>query len=108
MVVLFFLILLKRNQKTFSCCSSKKVVRERIQPFVGLKFVFVPQGGNVRVSFNPHGGAYSLVGTDCLKSKEQSTMNLGWLDAGTIMHEFGHVLGMIHEHQNPRENLFHG
>lgn len=80
----------------------KKIVRERIQPLVGLKFVFVSQGGNVRVSFNPNGGAYSLVGTDCLKSEEQSTMNLGWLDAGTIIHEFGHVLGMIHEHQNPK------
>lgn len=80
----------------------KKVVRERIQPIVGLKFVFVPQDGDVRISFNPYGGAYSLVGTDCLKSTEKSTMNLGWLDAGTIMHEFGHVLGMIHEHQNPK------
>ena len=80
----------------------KKIVRERIQPLVGLKFVFVPQGGNIRVSFNPHGGSYSLVGTDCLKSKDKSTMNLGWLDAGTIMHEFCHVLGMIHEHQNPK------
>jgi hypothetical protein len=79
----------------------KKVVRERIQPMVGLKFVFVPQGGIVRVGFNPHGGSYSLVGTDCIKSKEITTMNFGWLDASTIMHEFGHVLGMIHEHQNP-------
>ena len=79
----------------------KKVVRERIQPLVGLKFVFVSHGGNVRISFNPYEGSYSLVGTDCLKENQKSTMNLGWLDAGTIMHEFGHVLGMIHEHQNP-------
>jgi len=28
-------------------------------------------------------------------------MNLGWFDVSTVMHEFGHVLGMIHEHQNP-------
>jgi len=80
----------------------KKVVRERIQPIVGLKFVFVDQGGDVRISFNPHGGSYSLVGTDCLKSTEQNTMNFGWLDVGTIIHEFGHVLGLIHEHQNPK------
>jgi hypothetical protein len=58
---------------------------------VGLKFVFIP-----------HGGSYSLVGTDCIKSDESTTMNFGWLDASTIMHEFGHVLGMIHEHQNPK------
>lgn len=80
----------------------KKVVRERIQPLVGLKFVFIPHGGVVRVGFNPYGGSYSLVGTDCIKSDESTTMNFGWLDAATIMHEFGHVLGMIHEHQNPK------
>jgi ATP-dependent Zn protease len=28
-------------------------------------------------------------------------MNLGWFDVPTTIHEFGHVLGMIHEHQNP-------
>ena len=79
----------------------KKVVRERLQPIVGLKFVFMETGGCVRVGFNPHGGSFSLVGTDCIKSKERVTMNFGWLDAGTIIHEFGHVLGLIHEHQNP-------
>ena len=79
----------------------KKVVRERIQPITGIKFIFVASGGNVRVSFDPHGGAWSLIGTDCIKSTDEATMNLGWLDAGTIMHEFGHVLGLIHEHQNP-------
>jgi hypothetical protein len=79
----------------------KKIVRERIQPLVGLKFVFVPHSGMVRVGFNPHGGTSSLVGTDCIKSKEKITMNFGWLDASTIMHEFGHVLGLIHEHENP-------
>ena len=81
----------------------KKVVRERIQPLVGLEFVFIPHGGVVRVGFNPHGGSYSLVGTDCIKSDESTTMNFGWLDAATIMHEFGH------EHQKTQnENLLHG
>jgi hypothetical protein len=80
----------------------KKVVRERIQPIVGLKFVFVPKDGLVRVGFDPYGGSYSLVGTDCIKSTDETTMNFGWLDAGTIMHEFGHALGLIHEHQNPQ------
>jgi len=27
-------------------------------------------------------------------------MNLGWFDVGTVLHEFGHALGLIHEHQN--------
>lgn len=31
-------------------------------------------------------------------------MNFGWVDEGVILHEFGHMIGMIHEHQNPRDN----
>jgi len=30
-----------------------------------------------------------------------ATMNFGWFDVPTTIHEFGHALGMIHEHQNP-------
>ena len=30
-----------------------------------------------------------------------ATMNFGWFDVPTVIHEFGHALGMIHEHQNP-------
>jgi hypothetical protein len=28
-------------------------------------------------------------------------MNFGWLDEAVVLHEFGHALGLIHEHQNP-------
>ncbi len=99
----------KREQVClFNCdCGTKevkKVVRDRIQPIVGLKFVFVPSGGEVRIGFDPYGGCWSLVGTDCIKSNERTTMNFGWLDAATIVHEFCHALGMIHEHQNPKNN----
>ncbi len=82
----------------------RRIVKERVQPLVGLKFVYVdnPQHANVRISFDPDGGAWSLVGTDCLHVKSKPTMNLGWYDVGTVLHEFGHVLGMVHEHQNPK------
>jgi hypothetical protein len=41
--------------------------------------------------------------------KGEPTMSLGWLAADSpdaevrriVLHEFGHVLGLIHEHQNP-------
>lgn len=84
----------------------KTVVRERIEPITDLKFEFVPHGGNVLIGFVSGKGSWSMLGTDCIKASQngQKTMNLGWMDAATIMHEFGHVLGMIHEHDNPKQN----
>ena len=81
----------------------KKVVHERIQPICGLNFVFVSSGGDIRIGFDGNGGSWSMVGTDCMKSNKK-TMNFAWIDAATIMHEFGHAIGMIHEHQNPNGN----
>jgi hypothetical protein len=85
----------------------KQIVKDRIQPLVNLDLVFVenPADAKVRISFDPTGGSWSLVGTDCLKQKTGATMNFGWFDVGTVMHEFGHMLGMIHEHQNPRGDI---
>jgi hypothetical protein len=89
----------------------KKVVRNRIIPLVDLdiKFVDDPNQANVRVSFDPNGGAWSLVGTDHLheKNPKNPTINLGWFDVPTTIHEFGHMLGMIHEHQNPKGENIH-
>lgn len=83
----------------------KKIVMDRIQPLVNLKFVFVPDNtasALVRIDFDPNKGSWSLLGTDCKYNKDTPTMNFGWFNVGTVLHEFGHALGMIHEHQNPR------
>jgi hypothetical protein len=81
----------------------KKIVKERIQPIVNLDISFVdnPTDANVRISFDPDGGSWSLVGTDHLEEKEKATMNFGWFDVPTTLHEFCHALGMVHEHSNP-------
>ena len=80
----------------------KKIVTERIQPIVNLKLNFIDDAkkAQVRIAFDPADGAWSLIGTDCVKEKG-ATMNLGWFDVATTIHEFGHTLGLIHEHQNP-------
>lgn len=92
------------NLSAFSIINSiKRIVTERIIPLVNLNISFTDNisEANVRVSFDPNAGAWSLVGTDNLEQKDGATMNLGWFDVPTTIHEFGHVLGMIHEHQNP-------
>jgi serralysin len=64
---------------------------------------------DIRISFH-YPGSWSVIGTTCRDvPPDQPTMNLGWLRADTpegdlrrvVLHEFGHALGLLHEHQNP-------
>ena len=89
-----------------------KIVTERLQPIVNVKLIFYdednqlinPNVADIRIDFNDMGGAWSLLGTECLtvQDKNEPTMNFGWFDVATVLHEFCHALGMIHEHQNPK------
>jgi serralysin len=84
------------------------------QHFANIKFNF--NGGTnseIRISFNA-GGSYSYLGTDALTRPSGSeTMNFGWFNSSTMdqefsrttVHEFGHALGCIHEHQNPSVSI---
>lgn len=56
----------------------------------------------IRIAFDSSDGAWSYIGTDARSiPQDQPTMNLGFLDGGTAGHEFGHAIGLGHEHQNP-------
>jgi len=56
----------------------------------------------IRIAFDPSDGAWSYIGTDGRQtSGNEPTMNLGFLDGGTAGHEFGHALGLAHEHSSP-------
>jgi hypothetical protein len=63
----------------------------------------------IRISFAQE-GSWSYLGTTALViDKAEPTMNFGWLEEDTpdeeyervVVHEFGHALFCIHEHQNP-------
>jgi len=68
-----------------------------------LKFDFNDApNSEIRIKFDPADGAWSYVGTDSRSIPvNEPTMNLGFLDGGTAAHEFGHAIGLAHEHQNP-------
>ena len=95
-------------------------VQERVIPFakqweqyanLTLDFSPLPAGAtpDIRISFEQE-GSWSYLGTDALGIRETlPTMNYGWLTPDVsdreyervVVHEFGHALGAIHEHQSP-------
>jgi hypothetical protein len=78
---------------------------------IRLKFNWIedPNQAEIRISFVEGAGSWSSLGTTCKNvPKTKATMNYGWLKTAkdaeakrVILHEFGHALGLIHEHQNP-------
>lgn len=85
--------------------------------YANIKFDFnAGSKAEIRISFKADTGSWSYVGTDCLLQdipKKEPTMNFGWLKDDTddmeyrrvVCHEFGHALGAIHEHQNPKGGI---
>src|SRR5919198_2319575 len=80
--------------------------------YANIKFAFVPDDNEaeIQIAFQQGARSWSAIGTDASTANPgEATMNFGWLDANTedkeysrvVKHEFGHALGLIHEHQNP-------
>jgi hypothetical protein len=100
----------------------KKMTKEKAAlwcAYMNIKFNFNGKSkSEIRISFRyDPGSSWSGVGTDCLVREyfplDQPTMNFGWLTDATndiewrrvVVHEFGHALGAIHEHQNPKSGI---
>ncbi len=99
----------------------KAKVREQAKTWEQFANVQIAFGNDpqaeVRISFEADDGSWSAVGKDCLVKSyfpvDQPTMNFGWLKDDTsdteyrrvVVHEFGHALGCIHEHESPTEKL---
>jgi hypothetical protein len=85
------------------------------EAYANITFLFGDDpDAEIRISFVHDPGSWSYLGTDALvMPKDQCTVNFGWLQANTAdaeyrrvaVHEFGHALGCIHEHQSPAANI---
>ena len=80
-----------------------------------LRFVFLNDvsDAEIRISFKLS-GSWSVLGNSALQiPRDRPTMNFGWLTPNSsetqvrsvVLHEFGHAIGLIHEHQNPAEGI---
>lgn len=98
------------------------------EEYANIDFVFVESGtAEIRISFTMDNGSWSFFGKDsAIQSKIRTTdgvqyvrnnsgasMNFGWFNdktsdkefRRTTLHEFGHALGLHHEHQNKNQNI---
>ena len=83
--------------------------------YAAIKFQFIDKGpSDLRITFVHDGRSWSYIGNSAENvAKNRATMNFGWFDEATaedefrrtILHEFGHALGLVHEHQSPKRPI---
>lgn len=85
--------------------------------YANITFLFDNRAdAEIRITFQPGIGSWSCVGTDARDEDiplDQPTMNYDDLTANSsdydfsyyVLHEFGHALGLVHEHQSPEAGI---
>src|SRR5688572_23657943 len=80
---------------------------------VKFNFTEVVRNARIKIGFAKD-GSWSWLGRDVLNNpRGEKTMNFGWFDDNTpdaefsrvVIHEFGHALGFVHEHQASNANI---
>ncbi|GAA2769171.1 M12 family metallopeptidase [Streptomyces indiaensis] len=80
---------------------------------IGIVFAEVADRSEaeLRIGFQAGDGSWSAVGREALRAgRHERTMNFGWDltapgERATALHQIGHALGLLHEHQSPFAGL---
>jgi hypothetical protein len=96
----------------------KKVMQYAFQwtYYANLHFIFVKpyENADIKINFDSSNDSWSAIGKDCQKvAQDKASMNFGWFNSftpdyefsRTILHEFGHAIGMVHEQQQPNASI---
>ncbi len=83
------------------------------QPYTNLKFDFINSNdGDIRISGKEDGsGSWSAIGTEAkTRPIDDPTMHIDLIQTADLLnqiirHEFGHALGLEHEHQHPDNTI---
>ncbi|MBX2932390.1 MAG: hypothetical protein KF781_10650 [Chitinophagaceae bacterium] len=87
-----------------------KTIAKEWEKYANIKFQFVEVGpSHIRINLDDKGGHNSLIGTMAISiPQDEKTMNFDTTDFKTyaamyrtVLHEFGHAIGLLHEHYSP-------
>lgn len=87
-----------------------KTIAKEWEKYANIKFHFVEVGpSHIRINLDDKGGHNSLIGSMAISvPQDERTMNFDTTDFKTyaamyrtVLHEFGHAIGLLHEHYSP-------
>ncbi|MDW9525443.1 hypothetical protein GOA61_18130 [Sinorhizobium meliloti] len=77
-----------------------------LKQLIRFQFDMPVRKSQIRISFDPDLGNNSLIGRESLLAPiDKHTMNLSEVSRRAVLHEFGHALGLMHEHKHPEGGI---